>query len=307
MSSDNTVDEANNSSNIKDKNKSKTCKDCQASFPTRSKLKYHRMKQHGSWKDKTWDCNHDECRQKFSTSSNLKRHVNKCHNISDANKDQEENKTCQECGYVSGDLYHLEIHKRKHNKERPFVCHQCQAGFSKKSDLKRHLTSCKGPKNVCQRCGEAFRYRKLLDQHSLWSTSCGVVAEALPDLSEESKSTAMVRFQVSKGQSVVGVDCAQLADPRVFDRAAKRVKCGLCHACTREDDCGECAECKSGLDKKKCCRRRRCINLLVSYKLRKGMEASVAPELNDGAEDYCLEDVEEANSTWHCTSVENPQ
>lgn len=46
---------------------------------------------------------------------------------------------CGECGkYFSGKAA-LDIHYRTHSKERPFICKMCNANFTTKSNLTRHI------------------------------------------------------------------------------------------------------------------------------------------------------------------------
>ena len=63
-----------------------TCLDCESIFSTSSKLKYHRLKNHGKWASKTWPC--PECpnlpgpskiAKVFSSQSNLNRHLRNSH------------------------------------------------------------------------------------------------------------------------------------------------------------------------------------------------------------------------------------
>ena len=113
------------------------CQDCQTSFPTLPKLKYHRLKKHGKWAKKIWTC--VECRKKcspgvatksFSNQSNLNKHLRNCHQTgplihSSSEEDPIDlvgNKrtpafpipSCHYCSYSTWDAYNLRVHIRKH-------------------------------------------------------------------------------------------------------------------------------------------------------------------------------------------------
>ena len=115
------------------------CQDCQITFSTSSKLKYHRLKNHGKWSKQIWTCT--ECQQQggtskhtkfFSNQSNLNRHLRNSHQTgpllhrhqewSNEHIDLTENKTppktgiprCPYCPHSTWDAYNLRVHIRKH-------------------------------------------------------------------------------------------------------------------------------------------------------------------------------------------------
>ncbi len=79
-------------------------------------------------------------------------------------------------------------------------------------------------------------------------------------------------------------------DPEVFSRGKKRSRCGLCDGCARgenkEPDCGSCRTCvgpsERGVINRRACERRRCLNLVPQYRIRKGKTCTL--DLGDGEE-----------------------
>ena len=115
------------------------CQDCRQSFTTISKLKYHRLKIHGKWSKKVWNCaecekvGHPQISSKiFSTQSNLNRHLRNVHQTGpllhstpNISKDdlkqletiidsQQDCPRCTYCPYSTWDSYNLKVHIRKH-------------------------------------------------------------------------------------------------------------------------------------------------------------------------------------------------
>ena len=115
------------------------CQDCRQSFTTISKLKYHRLKIHGKWSKRVWNC--AECEKEghlqiaskiFSTQSNLNRHLRNVHQTGpllhqtpNISKDdlkppetiidsQKDCPRCTYCPYSTWDSYNLKVHIRKH-------------------------------------------------------------------------------------------------------------------------------------------------------------------------------------------------
>ena len=115
------------------------CQDCRQSFTTISKLKYHRLKIHGKWSKRVWNCT--ECEKEghpqiaskiFSTQSNLNRHLRNVHQTGpllhqtpNISKDdfkppdtiidsQKDCPRCTYCPYSTWDSYNLKVHIRKH-------------------------------------------------------------------------------------------------------------------------------------------------------------------------------------------------
>ena len=253
------------------------CSDCDAEFETKAKLKYHRLKTHLSWQG---DLKCPTCDKTYSSKSNLTRHINRDHKGGKSPAH-----SCPECGFVSGDRFHLEVHRRKHSGIRPFRCEECKFGFYKKSDLKKHR--CEGRAKLgCDSCGESFRFRRQKAEHALYSARCGSLAakyaDVLPAMDPPSDSRYMtstpsiVRFNVGK-DSVVSVNCDREIDERLFEKRKKRSKCGVCAECEAETDCGKCDAClrngeSGGKKRKKTCEAKRCKNLVEQYVAKRGKE-----------------------------------
>ena len=117
------------------------CQDCQIMFSTSSKLKYHRLKNHGKWAKKIWTCG--ECQRStskatkfFSNQSNLNRHLRNSHQTGpllhrhrksvDEHLDLMGNEIppkpstlrCPYCPHSTWDAYNLRVHIRKHTGKR---------------------------------------------------------------------------------------------------------------------------------------------------------------------------------------------
>ena len=126
------------------------------------------------------------------------------------------------------------------------------------------------------------------------------------DLEEDTKATpsrylkpeerpSIVRLNISRDQSVVGVNCP--IDEARFVKRKRRARCGLCNGCRRTDDCGACSNCRGECIKTSCklrdvvyvssrsktsfrhnkqletftrntCHRRLCINLVEQYDVK---------------------------------------
>ena len=90
------------------------CSECGAAFATVAKLKYHRMRSHGSWREPR-TCPRAGCGRSYATETNLRRHLRRAHGAGGALGGA---KVCEVCGFVSGDNYHLAVHMRKHSGEK---------------------------------------------------------------------------------------------------------------------------------------------------------------------------------------------
>lgn len=76
---------------------------------------------------------------------------------------------------------------------------------------------------------------------------------------------SIVRLNVSRDQSVVGVNCP--IDEARYVKRKRRARCGLCNGCQRTDDCDACSNCR-GECKKTRCKLRLCINLVEQYDVK---------------------------------------
>ncbi len=267
------------------------CSDCKVGFSTLAKLKYHRLTTHGKWQQ-GFECS--TCQKKLASLSNLRRH-NATHHPKGNRAGQaltKPNFVCPTCRYAAKDNLHLTVHMRKHTGVRPFECGNCKFSFYKKSDLTRHSRGCHGIKYSCSKCKHAFHFKKQWQEHTMWSKTCGVIdREAARDIEEAAPNDApplppstanssrymsekptMFRLNVSKDQSVVGVNCENLIDEAQFKKRKRRARCGLCEACQRMQNCDACQNCErrnaTNGDRgrgRKMCEKRRCIHLVEQY------------------------------------------
>ena len=106
------VDEAEQAKTVEGSSSSnaKCCKECNLTFGTLAKYKYHRLKFHGAWKAGL-SC--PDCHSTFSSLSNLKRHRKKVH---EREADSSSSFICSfpSCSYAARDYHELTIHMRKH-------------------------------------------------------------------------------------------------------------------------------------------------------------------------------------------------
>lgn len=257
------------------------CADCQVQFGTLAQLKYHRLKTHGKWQGQL-KC--DLCSNVYGTESNLRRHLRNAHQ-SGPLAQKVATKSCQQCPFQTRDAYHLKVHARKHTGERPFVCAKCTYGFYKKSDLSSHTKRCKGVRYQCEQCQQVFHFRKQLKDHSVWSETCGTVTDKAGSEQQSlvqqqegeevqqrymKEKPSMVRLNISRDTSVVGVNCENLIDTNVFAKRKKRARCGICKGCEKTADCQVCKNCCTTKgQRKRTCEQRQCINLVYHYDVRR--------------------------------------
>ncbi len=131
------------------------CQDCQISFDTKAKLKYHRMKEHGKWKagfrynlevldyfflwnielttlgfksfnpkseDFFLNYSCSECNKSYGSESNLRRHLRDVHKTGPLVKQDPDGsveipglKECPHCQFATTDQSQLTVHLRKHS------------------------------------------------------------------------------------------------------------------------------------------------------------------------------------------------
>ena len=234
------------------------CSECRCHFDTLAKFKYHRLKAHGKWQG-TLKCQY--CEKTYGTVSNLRKHERKAHQKTPL-------KTCTECDYKTDDSSLLKIHLRIHSGEKPFACNRCAYASIKKSDLTKHIKRCQGINHKCDKCGQSFRFRKRLAEHLSWSDGCGSIREKVGfDVPSKSK---MVRLNTEHSY-VVGVNCQEMADEKVFVKKKKKVRCGLCAGCELTENCGNCNPCLKKTTRT-LCDLRRCSDLVTQYDVVKGQE-----------------------------------
>ena len=115
------------------------------------------MKQHERFvhqKDLPFSCPEEDCQTKFTSSLHLRKHMESVHNKMKL--------ACPQCKKMIG-VNSLASHIRiVHQKQRNYVCPECQKTFQNKSHLRNHLQRVHlGMKQACPDCG-----KQVQDLHS---------------------------------------------------------------------------------------------------------------------------------------------
>ena len=161
-----------------------TCKLCNAKFKKKTLLNQHNYKVHEIQLDTEYTCTQcgvscanlpglkahtrahltkqflcANCNKSFLILSQLKDHVDKgvC---------MEKNRKCNVCDRVFSGKYHLELHMRLHNNEKPFQCEVCKKSFAQSRSLKEHMLTHESERQFkCSYCDKKFVQRNHLKYH----------------------------------------------------------------------------------------------------------------------------------------------
>ncbi|CAH1392686.1 unnamed protein product [Nezara viridula] len=134
---------------------------CAVRLVSPSNMSYHRQCHDGV----KWKCL--ECCENSSSWANLSLHLWKQHSI------DMELYSCDQCSYKTNSLSKLlNLHRRTHGNERPFLCDSCGKGFKTTKQLRNHKTVHKVKQNgeneniSCSICGRAFTCMRMLRHHT---------------------------------------------------------------------------------------------------------------------------------------------
>lgn len=112
------------------------------------------IKQHS---EKRFECSF--CKTMFSYKSDLGEHIKNKHS-------DERPFLCSECGARFSRNDYLVVHMRRHTGEKPFTCKYCGKGFPRSTDLNVHEKYHTGTKpHLCTICGKSFHRRYNLTIH----------------------------------------------------------------------------------------------------------------------------------------------
>ncbi|KAL5276493.1 hypothetical protein ACFFRR_001988 [Megaselia abdita] len=113
------------------------------------------IKQHS---EKRFECSF--CKAMFSYKSDLGEHIKNKHS-------DERPFLCSECGARFSRNDYLVVHMRRHTGEKPFTCKFCGKGFPRSTDLNVHEKYHTGTKpHLCTICGKSFHRRYNLTIHT---------------------------------------------------------------------------------------------------------------------------------------------
>ena len=101
------------------------CPDCDKYFSRKSYLILHRREHTG---EKPYIC--DKCPNRYYQKSHLDRHLDTHNGIK---------YRCNECGKSYSKAWSLKVHSYSHSNQKPFVCKDCNASFTRHDKYKAHI------------------------------------------------------------------------------------------------------------------------------------------------------------------------
>ncbi len=132
------------------------CRECRKSFSAKVTLQNHLLRHQGA----TFPCT--LCNKVLKQKTSLQRHVKSRHTNSTLKT------SCSVCekkmkpGSMSA---HLKRHEKDYEHSKQFVCKECNASFSVKDSLKKHILVHRGVKFSCSICNAKFTLKAKLKRH----------------------------------------------------------------------------------------------------------------------------------------------
>ncbi|XP_034564472.1 zinc finger protein 709-like isoform X2 [Notolabrus celidotus] len=168
------------------------CKVCGMSFCMRASFWKHVMEN-----EKDTDiCG--VCGKRFDSDESLRLHLQAYMPV----------KSCKVCGLKFDCLYRMEIHKRTHTGEKPYIC-MCGKAFAIKKGLKRHMQIHTREKMYdCLMCGQSFRHILGFKHRPALCGDCG----GNPDTGESLGAPAKIENEEDTGEEQTGNTDAGICD-----------------------------------------------------------------------------------------------
>ena len=121
-------------------------------------------------------------------------------------KYKQKGKACDHCGLVTKEM---KRHLVKHDKTKPFKCHQCEKAFGLKFNLKRHIGLHHNPEVElfsCSMCAQRLTTKRTLLMHEARHEA--VVEKPKPDMKMKFKFPCNVCDEISSTQRKLRKHCA---------------------------------------------------------------------------------------------------
>lgn len=169
------------------------CGICEKGYQQKWNLITHVARVHS--KEKPFKCN--DCDKAFGYSSHFKRHV-KTHFLEKIEAPENVKKkilnphNCDFCEKSFESNYRLELHKRVHTGNRPFVCDKCGKSFTTRRLCTVHMTKTHNEESgfICEHCGKIFPSRSSITLHIKTGTIFSFYIETKPNKTNSCESNS---------------------------------------------------------------------------------------------------------------------